>query len=115
MTPAPDIDVCPSCFLFRARADESGEGRRCPPAQQMYNLRALQAARDLELLRAAVRVDAGALATFADRVRQDAAAGASSGHALALMPGADANKSFNDLRKEYEHGKERVKAPRSRG
>jgi hypothetical protein len=93
VSPPPDIDVCPTCFLFQARG-----GRRCPPAQISY---------DLEVMRAAVRADASSVTTFADLVRQDAGTVCTK-PTFALMPGAPETLA-NDTEKEVSY----VDAPSS--
>ena len=93
----PDLNACPSCFLFQVRG-----GRRCPPAQQAYDLRALQEARNFEALRVAVHAERGSIPSFADLVRRDAEAMASQKRPLALMPGTTTELFPNTNKKEAD-------------
>jgi hypothetical protein len=94
----PDLNVCPSCVLFAARG-----GRRCPPAQEAYDLRELTTIQNLEVLRMAVQADArAAQPSFAELVRQDAVAGGSRNPTLALPPGAPTSNVNDSKRKEAE-------------
>ncbi len=78
ITPLPDLNACPSCFLFQARG-----GTTCPPMRPAYDLERERR------LQAALRVDASAgRPTFADLVRRDAGAVVGTKPVLALMPGA---------------------------
>ncbi len=83
----PDLNACPSCFLFQATGD------RCPAAREAY---------DLEVLGVAIQAEAGLITTLADLIQLERVPGAKP--ILALMPGAPIGGIVNESKeKEVEY------------
>lgn len=85
----PDLNACPSCFLFQSTGD------RCPPARDAYY------AYELAVLRMAIRAETGIKTGLADLIQLESAAKAR--RTLALMPGAPQRIVNQSKEKEVEY------------